>query len=358
MGDILSPPVLKLKAMVPEVRNLFKDQFKRNGRYLNELSPSTIELIFVHNLFKCFLPKELGGLDLTMLETLKIIEDAAYLNGSFGWLIQIGNGGNYFASCFTEQKTKSLFTPKDAVIAGSGAPSGTGSRTAGGYVLNGNWKYCSGSDYASLFTVTFCDSETNEQFAAILPRDAVKITKDWNAIGLMNTSTHSIHLNSVFVPEDSVFKVNVKLCMQNHSVFNLPFIIFAQAFFIHVMIGVFDHFLDESINLLQVKSAHWKSLFPKRYAQLTWELEEGKQLVQTSRQRAENCVYDMQSFGSPVDKEDKYNKEMRYYAARIRQQAHMIYGLLGIEVLDRDHVISVCYLDLLTTSQHYLFVET
>ena len=84
--------------MYPKLTQLLKAHFTHvDGSYKNEITPEVINTIFEHGLFKLFLPQALGGLGLGMIDTLALIREAAYLNGSLGWLIQIGNGGMYFA---------------------------------------------------------------------------------------------------------------------------------------------------------------------------------------------------------------------------------------------------------------------
>jgi hypothetical protein len=103
-----------------------KDHFNQASA---KMDSTVVELLFRERLFKCFLPTELNGLGLSLTETMQVIRECAYINGSLGWLVQIGNGGNYFASCFPEPISKELFSPLSAVIAGSGAPSGSAVKT-------------------------------------------------------------------------------------------------------------------------------------------------------------------------------------------------------------------------------------
>ena len=122
--------------MIPSVKDIFKDSFKNsNGEYSNELTQKEIDLLFEHKLFKCFLSEKVNGFGLTIPQTLSIIEDASYLNGSLGWLIQIGNGGNYFLSNFEEKTGISLFSKNNAVIAGSGTATSSAKLVEGGRAI-------------------------------------------------------------------------------------------------------------------------------------------------------------------------------------------------------------------------------
>lgn len=338
------------------IQQLFESQFlDEKGKYTNRILPETIQTVMQNGLFKCFLPASYGGLGLSFAETLDIIETCAYVNGSLGWLIQIGNGGMFFASNFDDQTSLELFSPRGAVIAGSGAPSGTGIKMHNGYRISGIWKYCSGTDHASLFTVTFKDEEKGDILAAILPETNVRKIKTWKAIGLQHTSTDTIQLDSVFVPDQHIFKVTDQKCLREIPVFSIPFGLFARLFFLYTAFGIYERLLVEGKNFLKDKHAHWTEHFPDRLNHCHAILEEGRQTINNMRSEAEQIVtfnlYQKEKEETHVD------LQLIQISKQMRNSSHEIYGLLGIEVLDRDHVIAVCYQDLLATTQHYLLLN-
>ncbi|HTL80880.1 MAG TPA: acyl-CoA dehydrogenase family protein, partial [Bacteroidia bacterium] len=215
----------------PSVKDIFSPLFiDSSGRYKNEIGRDVIEKIIQHKLFKCFLPADVGGLDMNILEMLRVIEDCSYVNGSLGWLIQIGNGGNYFAEYFDEKTYRKLFSPKDAVIAGSGAPSGKVIATNGGFKLSGEWRYASGSDYATIFTTSFIDTDGTTVRSCALMRDQVEIINDWKTSGLKNSSTNSFRVKDAFVPQEQIFVLTERKQTLPSDAFRFPFLSFAQLF--------------------------------------------------------------------------------------------------------------------------------
>ena len=93
---------------------------ERNGRLANEV----LELICEMRLFKLFVPNAMSGSMTALPEAVRIFEEAAYIDGSFGWLVTIGSGGGYFSGIFDAEVSRRLFTPRNAVVAGSGHPGG------------------------------------------------------------------------------------------------------------------------------------------------------------------------------------------------------------------------------------------
>ncbi|MDG0809682.1 acyl-CoA dehydrogenase family protein [Cohnella rhizosphaerae] len=121
---------------------------ERDGR----LPQDILERIYEERLFKLFVPEALGGRMTPLPDAARIFEQAAYADGSFGWLVTIGSGGGFFAATLPEETAETLFADPRAVIAGSGHPTGVAKAVPGGYRVNGGWKYCSGAGYASFYT--------------------------------------------------------------------------------------------------------------------------------------------------------------------------------------------------------------
>lgn len=141
-------------------------QIKERGlefEQLRKLPQDVLDYIYEQKLFKLFTSKELGGKDLDLVAGVKVFQQMSALDGNFGWLITIGTGGNAFIPTFSPNVCEKIFMPKEAVIAGSGYPTGIAVKEAGGYVVTGQWKYCSGSNYASTFTMNCFIEEGRDQ---------------------------------------------------------------------------------------------------------------------------------------------------------------------------------------------------
>lgn len=343
--------------MIPDLNKIFENSFQtKEGTYKDYISKEDIDLIFEHKLFKCFLPESLGGLGYTFTQTLQIIEDASFINGSLGWLIQIGNGGMYFVTNFEEEVAKKLFTPLNAVIAGSGTPTSAAEPVDGGYIVSGKWKFCSGSDYATLFTITFTLNDTDEIYSAIIPRDQVQVLDDWDTIGMRNTSTNSIQVENVFVAKEFLFQLSERESFLDEKIFSLPFILYAQAFFIHVVYGVFKRMLSESETILLKKEEIWKIADSVRYKNFKKLISEAYILLEDEKHLTNSIVLKLidPTYKSDSNYENKLQNEFFLAAENIRKFAHTLYAALGIDVLYRSHPIAICYADLLSASQHKL----
>ncbi|SES14317.1 hypothetical protein SAMN04487944_12011 [Gracilibacillus ureilyticus] len=138
-----------------EFTNQESQQIKENLAEIETtkaLPDSVLDIIYKKKLFKLFVSESLGGRAMDLPTALKIFQEASSIDGNFGWAITIGSGGGMFSPCFREDIAKDSFSPDNAVIAGSGHPGGKAVRTEQGYLVTGEWKFCSGSPYATIFT--------------------------------------------------------------------------------------------------------------------------------------------------------------------------------------------------------------
>ena len=344
--------------MIPSVKEIFKDSFKNsNGEYSNKLTQKEIDLLFEHKLFKCFLSEKVNGLGLTIPQTLSIIEDASYLNGSLGWLIQIGNGGNYFLTNFEEKIGIDLFSKKNAVIAGSGTATTNAILVEGGVIVSGKWKFCSGSEYATLFTVTFKMGDSEEIKSGIIPRDEVKIIEDWKTVGMKNTSTNSIEIENVFIPNEHIFSVYEKKSFLDETVFKLPFIIYAQAFFISVAFGIFKRLLDESENTMK-ESQTFNNRQSDRLIKMKNLNSKGLILLENAKKEISGLITDL--INQPTINSNSSNQiqeKFIFHANNLRTQALEIFVIHGINAVYTESPINVFFNDLLAVTQHKLMNE-
>lgn len=227
------------------------------------LPKDLLQVAYEEQLFKLFIPEVLGGLSLSLPEAAQVFQETSKEDGSFGWLTTIGSGGNMFLENMTESQAKELYSPTNAVIAGSGHPTGEAHTEKDGYRVTGEWRYCSGAPYATMFTANTIihrdGNATEEMRACIFMPDQVEIIEDWDAFGLQGTSSHTIRVNDVFVQENRTFSVMEKLNTLGSPVHSLPFVQFSQVSFAAVCLGIGARFLDEAHAFAEKVKSRWSS---------------------------------------------------------------------------------------------------
>lgn len=327
-----------------------------DGKYHDGFPREALQIIREHKLFKLFLPETLGGAGYTLTETLGVIQRCAYINGSLGWLVQIGNGGNYFAAYIEEKMARELFTPQDAVLAGSGALTGTATPAEGGYTVSGSWKYASGSAYASFFTFSAKVAGSDQSISGVLMPEQVNVIDDWKTIGMRFTTTNSFTADNQFVPQERVFGLTETKWLNEVPVFTFPFFPFAQTFFLSVQYGLLSRIIFETGKVLKAKEAQWAVQYPDRAAAINTSWHFGMQML------AKFNVATMR-YATNIEKAEgetrdtlcaEFDAIAKKQNASLLQKAQELFALLGMDVLYEEHPINIAYRDMMVCGQHSL----
>ncbi|WP_341301077.1 hypothetical protein MHB44_23195 [Lysinibacillus sp. FSL H8-0500] len=201
------------------------------------------------------------------------------------------------------------------MIAGSGYPTGIAVKTDNGYYVTGQWKYCSGADYATTFTMNcFVEQDgvkTENIISCSMDRQHVEVLNDWRAMGLKATASHTIRVHHIWVSQEATFQLGTIKNNYGNPVHSFPFTTFAEASFLSVCLGITANFLEESFllikqrqrdsSMLQVQQKHFKQYEEQFYKTLStyWQkhqqdveltAEELLQFTQMSKEIAAACV--------------------------------------------------------------------
>ncbi|MBO9618247.1 MAG: acyl-CoA dehydrogenase [Niabella sp.] len=227
------------------------------------LLPEQLAIIYRERWFRLFVPKTQGGLELGLPEGLALEEALARIDGSLGWTVTLCAGASLFTGYLPRQLTDPFFEDPAVCFGGSGAVSGIAKEIPGGYLVNGSWKYATGTPYCTCFTAN-CKIERAGQLlrdAAGMPlyrsfifkREEVAIEKDWNAMGLKATASDSFSVTGLTVPADRSFMIDPGAATWPDAIFQYPFLQFAEATLAVNTFGMAQHFLAEFDKLMQHK---------------------------------------------------------------------------------------------------------
>ncbi|MFD0673749.1 acyl-CoA dehydrogenase [Cohnella sp. GCM10027633] len=327
------------------------------------IDPALLDYIYENKLFKLFVPESLGGLMLQLPEALRAFDDAARIDGSFGWAVTIGSGGGFFSATLPPEQARALFAHDKAVVAGSGHPNGAARKVDGGYIASGRWSTCSGSTYASVFTANCrlvpegAEPSPDDPYRsfAFLP-DQVEIVRDWNAFGMRATDSHTIVVRDAFVPDDMTFDI-VSPPNFDDPIFRYPFLPFAQTSFAAVSLGVGRHFVEEAAAFAEEKATEWSRKKPQWLEALRGRI--GKQAA--ALREASDAFYAVvgSTWTSFVESgqlgasgEEEVGRTSKQAAQAALDAARDIFPLVGMTALMEDHPINRAWRDLHTVTQH------
>jgi alkylation response protein AidB-like acyl-CoA dehydrogenase len=199
--------------------------------------------------------------------------------------------------------------------------------------------------------------DSEEIKSGIIPREEVKIIEDWKTVGMKNTSTNSIEIVNVFIPNEHIFSVYDKKSQLNETVFNLPFIIYAQAFFISVAFGIFKRLLDETEKTIK-ESETYNDRQSNRLLKMSHLNAKGVTLLEDAKNEISeiiNILIEQPNIDSNTS--NKIQERFIFHANILRTHALEMFVIHGINAVYAENPINVFFNDLLAVTQHKLMNE-
>src|SRR6185312_12770975 len=95
-------------------------------------------------MFRIFVPRSHGGLELTLPEGLEVISALARLDGSLGWTAMVACAGGLFTTLTPRETHDRIYRDgPDVAICGSSQPAGTAEPAGNGFRVSGRWPFAS-----------------------------------------------------------------------------------------------------------------------------------------------------------------------------------------------------------------------
>jgi alkylation response protein AidB-like acyl-CoA dehydrogenase len=213
----------KVRELAPEIRERAPE-----AEALRRAPPDLVEKLKAAGVFRIYVPRSHGGLELDFPEGLKVLSEVAKADGSAGWTVMIGAASAPILSRMPRQTFDKVFADygPNLIQAGlAGAPRGRAERAPGGYRVSGEWPFSSGCEHADFIIGACVVTENGEPVAGPieggpplvrivgLPAPDWTIRDTWTVAGLKGTGSHTTALNEVFVPEAQTLELGGPSCL-------------------------------------------------------------------------------------------------------------------------------------------------
>ncbi|HVY85918.1 MAG TPA: acyl-CoA dehydrogenase family protein [Caulobacterales bacterium] len=174
-----------------------------------------IALLKETGLFRAFMPRRYGGLELRIEEYGPCIVDISGACSATGWVAGLLAQHVHALALFPRELQDELWADdNDTLVGSSVAPINVAEPADGGVHLSGRFGFSSGCDHAQWYVLGFRHPGHKpplERHYGVVPRSAVKIVDDWDTLGMRGTGSKSLLLDRAFIPDhrmEAIFALN------------------------------------------------------------------------------------------------------------------------------------------------------
>ena len=313
--------------------------------------------------FRAMVSKRFGGEERTPAEFCRLVETISEADGSAGWVASFGSAACYLAALPDETLRKVYARGPDVVFAGGLFPLQPAKRTTDGFLVNGVWKFGSGSPGAELIGVGISvegDSTGGLPRVAVMPANKVTIRPNWDVIGLQGTGSHDLVVENVVVQEEWTL-IRGGPATLDAPIYRYPSMAFAAQVLAIVAIGVARSSLDDVIAMASVRpSITGAPLMAERgYVQL--EIARAEAMLRSARAFFYEATEELWSEvlnGAPNPKTVTLMRLAATNAARSGAEvARIACGLAGTASIYTAHSLAQAMCDSLVVAQHAFLSE-
>jgi alkylation response protein AidB-like acyl-CoA dehydrogenase len=191
--------VAALTAMAPLIA-AHREAFDRERRMPDAVFAALADA----GLFRLWLPKALGGPELSPLEFMTVVEAASALDGTVGWLVANGAGMSRVGGYLAASVVSEWFSDPRAFMASSTGVVGTAIPVESGYRVSARWVFGSGAPHATHFmglaSVKGEDGQEQPSICCYFTRDQISLHDTWHVSGLRGTASWDFEAREVFAP--------------------------------------------------------------------------------------------------------------------------------------------------------------
>ena len=331
-----------------DTQSLKKDWFNQKV-----FPPQVLEWIERENLWNLWVPKDFGGLEYSLNDGLRQLQTLARIDGSLGWTVTLCSGANYFIGNLQPAVAHEIFLKSETPVCfgGSGGVFGTAEKQGDSYRISGTWRYATGANYLSHFTLNAHITQNNQKCyhqdgtplirSFLVPRKDVEILPDWESMGLKATVTHSFAVKDKLIDQRYSFHYDENYLP--HSIFQVPFGIFTDLTLWVNYLGMAEHFVEKAA----ISSA------PDQLNAFEKHLEVSQEEVAFFSLDVENKIANNQDFS------ENYADQLHQTASQsIREISKMIiqvFPTLGMKASREGHPLNTIFKDYFTATQHRNF---
>ena len=265
MSTVSNGQILTGAQVVERISDLnagFRERSAATGRG-RSVPQNTIDELVAAGMARLLVPRERGGLDLSIRDLVEATAAAAVGCGSTGWIAGLmGHVGHVIGRFPLEAQQAVWADGPDVVMAGSflGA---NATKVPGGYRVSGANPFASGVNNAAwvyLGAMVMRPGQTPEIRLFLIPKKDYTVKDTWHTVGMRGTGSNTVITEDVFVPEQfTISHVDARegttpgALVNSHATFGLPWVATGALIFVAAMLGAAQGAHDDVVASLRKK---------------------------------------------------------------------------------------------------------
>lgn len=352
------------RSLEPVIRQ-YAEQMERE----RTIPPVLVDLLYESGVFRAFLPRELGGLEVNPVEWLEMVEELSRIDGSVGWLAMINAGGTRLKA----EPMRAILAEKGRWITTSnlGRIGGKARRVEGGYRITGRWPFSSGAPHSVFMAGQAIVHDENDEMlrnadgqplviGASWPAEEGRIVDTWDGLGLRGTGSHDVEVTDLFVP-DAYIAENPRERPYPGPLYKGQFLLMAHA--AHA-VGIARAAIDALIELCNAPTPYGSyrqsSLGKMQLHHLA--VAKADALVRAARLFAWDATaraYASASGGGLIPYEQRIllAESMIFAVQSAKQAVNLVFEASGASGVYHGTVLERCFRDIHTAAQHIIVTE-
>ena len=331
---------------------------------------AVVDALIESGLLWILVPRQLGGAEAGIEDTLTVFEELAYADGSTGWSAMANATSSCFAAIYTSDDAAKVMFDDDgrAIVAGMFGPVGTAAVVEDGYVVTGRYQFGSGCAHSTWLAAGAreVDADGNDlDDASGLPAlrvvflrpEQVMLRGNWNVLGLAGTGSYDYSVDDQFVAEGFSFPLLHAVPRRGGATYNIGFFGIVASGHASFALGVGARALDELLAIVPTKQrigqftpVAGEQLFQHDFAMHDAALRSARAYVFDVFGAAEAAAL---AGGEPSMVQQQRMRQATTYATRVAADAaRFAYTWAGTNALRNGSTLQRCFRDIHAGTQH------
>jgi indole-3-acetate monooxygenase len=185
-------------AITPQIESAI-EEMQNKRRMTTEIASALAD----SGVFRMLVPKASGGLESDPREIIQNIEAFAKIDASVAWCVMIGATSALYSAYLPSDLARSIYGTNSNITGGVFAPMGTAVLDGDHYVVNGHWRWASGSQNCTWLSggCIVMENGTANQRAMIFPANDAELIDTWHTMGLRGTGSGDMKVTNLRVPK-------------------------------------------------------------------------------------------------------------------------------------------------------------